>query len=233
LHAAYQIDEFVKAPNIAMTRSLCRSRADVDWRLLTFRDDGGIAYDMDDDVLAKALSLYRPMRLAEGNTDVVETTVFGVDTVRSFQPLYEEYEDTLTHADHVARNSTTFWYMGGNFVEWIDSKLFDGDVMSYTLSIGVDEATAQSHFEQLPDTQEWILKPESRNDPKMPPRLFVLRNSLLTGYFVRLMPGYESYKIGWKVRDPEHRRFPDDERHYLRSVSTKLISALFLTWPRI
>lgn len=207
--------------NIAITKRFYSAREEIAWRLISFEGQQARLNDLDDDFIIRALNIDRPYRISQGEQNVLDTVVVGVSSFANFIDVYDRYSDVVIHADHVARFMTTFWYMGGNFVEWIDSPLF----MEEAYCCQIELVPIDSDDEHIP--QENADKPHT-----FAPVLSLFRSPIAHGYFVRLLPGYEHRMIAQNDYYARFNAFVEAERSYFSHVIEKLISAMYCTWQR-
>ena len=115
-------------------------------------------------------------------------------------------------------------------MEWIDSKIFEGDVRRWTLSFATPDMVKQDWFEEADNTGQVALRRDRLDSTSLPGRMFVLRTASSPGYFVRVLPGHESYNITWKVKQTNLIPFEGDERVYLKDVARKIQLVVFSSW---
>lgn len=221
-----QLDEYLQPGNVAISTKYHTANDDIDWRVVVFTGTDSALFSLDDSTFMRALNLHRPVRLGEGRQNVIETVVVGVRSLDDFESLYDRYEDTFLHSEHVSRFPTIFWYTGGNFSEWFEWIGSDHQSCRYVLTIIGDDLSADVAKAFLEGRES----PQLLNSPELPPRLIVTRNSYHVGYFVRLIPGFEAMKALGEEPLSNLTRFSEEERLYLKHSTNKILKGMYSVW---
>ena len=224
------LSRYLTSRNIVITRGFYGPKEEVQWRLISFEGGAATHYDFEDEVVVQALNLDRPYRVSQGQTNVLDTTVVGVNGFMNFLPLYERYGDVFEHADHVARYHTSFWYMGGNIVDWIDSPLFEGEARLHKMLL-LSREPGESGIKSKGKTKgHRKLADDAVGSQEVPPGIFFVQSRIAHGYFVRILPGYESQMIKWNEPEGGFGEFSEDEQRYFSHVLKKIVRAIYSTW---
>ena len=222
------LDRYVLPTNITINEDEFDPPANVNWRVITFSHSGEQhSYRIANDTLRHALFIHRPLRRGQGSNNVIDTILIRVASLDKFESLYEEYEDPFTHGDHVFRYPTIFWYMGGNYAEWLDAISSHGNSCVFVKTIVSGELSFDVEAAYRGNRQ---MNKSLLGHPEQPTRLVVLRTPLVHGYLVRILPGYD-YTESW-IDGPLQGidRFPEEERPYLKFATDKIVAAILMTW---
>ncbi len=220
------LETLLHLEHIVVSNNIIAKPRPIDWRILTFSRSGILSYEVDETIVTYFVKEHRLNANESGSLEVLGTVLLGISSFGSFPKIYNSYSVHFTETDKLFKFPTIFWYMGDNLVDWIHSEWLEGEISIYSSSMIQPD---QEHLFEQNSTGEWTPRQGMMNGTTVPPRLFVLRSSKFHGYFVKILPGYESYKIAWKKGQLS--RMDKSERTYLKQTSRYLTQAAFRTWP--